>query len=387
MSDLSFTRRIRKEFPLGKTLYLNTGSCGRKPLSVLQAVRAGEKLIDENPTKATYETIQEINQEARGLAATLLGVDSKNVLLSRSTRDGLHLIMHSFLLNSGDQLLMSNQEHESTRTIARHLKETRGVDAKVRHCDPFNGSEQFCSDMLKLVTPRTKLVVTSEIQCYTGWRPNLDLLIEGLAARNIPLLIDGAHVPGQRPCQSGKYPLWVGSGHKWLGGPNETGFAYVAPHLVKVLKPVTLGPRYFDFRPDQLIRFEPAGTVDIAKTMGLAAACRLQLELNPTVVANRQENLVSYLRQRLSEQFAACQFRSPDVESENSSMLAFYWPAEMVKVDNLMAALDKDFDIWTQPDLLPGANPKHGLRISCHASLRREDIDRFIDALKHLVKG
>src|SRR6185436_7603422 len=96
-------------------------------------------------------------------------------------------------------------------------------------------------------------------------------VVDALAKTDIPLLVDGAHSPGQDFCHPAKYSMWVASGHKWLGGPNGTGFAYVAPHLVPKLQPVLLGDHYYNFADTDLTRFESKGTSDVVRLLGLEA--------------------------------------------------------------------------------------------------------------------
>src|SRR4030095_8863698 len=150
-----------------------------------------------------------------------------------------------------------------------------------------------------------------------------------LEGAGIPLVVDGAHAPGQVLCRPARYPLWVGSGHKWLGGPNGTGFAYVRSDLIPVLRPVWLSERFYHFPKQDLGRFEWQGTADIARWLGLAEACKLNVQLGAESIATRQRQLVSHLRSRL-DSLAPHHIRTPPEQSMSTGMVTITWESDRV---------------------------------------------------------
>src|SRR6185369_17267921 len=123
---------------------------------------------------------------------------------------------------------------------------------------------------------------------------------------------------------------------------------------------------------------------DVVKWLGLTAACDLQRKLGIAEVATEQMKLAIYLRERLSEEFNP-HFRTPayrkEAASETTSMVTFYFDDEKVKVDDLRKELWEDHRIWVQPDFL-NAHPGHGMRIACHVSNTRENIEALLAKLK-----
>ena len=178
--------------------------------------------------------------------------------------------------------------------------------------------------------------------------------------------------------------MWVGSGHKWLGGPNGTGFLYVSKDLIDRLRPVTIGDRYFDKYEQPIKRFEWSGTCDNSRWLGLAAACQLQHNLHIEKIEKRQAELVRYLRSRLAE-FEHITIRTP-LNGRTTGLLAFTMNPEYLAVPNLQTYLWEEHKIWTQPDFKYG-NVGHGLRISCHVATSEEDLDRFVQALSKAIKS
>jgi selenocysteine lyase/cysteine desulfurase len=381
---------IHREYPHNnQAIYLNTGSCGRKPTSVIAALNRGWEKLNVNPTFLTFMN-KEPFEMARTSAAALFEIEPKQLLLTQNTTHGLQIILQSFLRKAGDELVTTTQEHGSVKALIRHLAETRGVVTRYFEPDPFAGSVAFCQGLLQLVNLQTKLVLVSEIGSYTGWRPDLTTLQKELSQREIPLLVDGAHGPGQIICHPNKYKLWVSSGHKWLGGPNGTGFLYASSDMVPSLEPVEIGDEHFNRKDkdiNDITRLESIGTSDVVRWYGLAQACKLQEELNCEFAYSKQLRLAQYLREQLEKNFSPT-FRVPDIfdhaPNEATAMVVCYWPQSRLRVSDLREALWQKLRLWTQPDfLIP--NPGLGMRISCHVSNTKQEIDLLLEGLRQLI--
>ena len=376
---------VRAEFPRkpGAAVYLNTGSCGRKPQRVLKVLNDGWHELNLNPTIYTFYATEPC-EGARLAASELLKIDQSRLLLTQNTTQGLQLAMQSFLANAGDELITTTQEHGSVNTIAQYLSESRGITVHKYPVEPLDGSDALTDGILKLVTERTRLVIVSQVNCLSGWRPNLTRLNQQLAAAKIPFLVDGAHAPGQGPCFPGDFPIWVASGHKWLGGPNGTGFFYIQPQWLPHLKPSWISDDYYREHENQLRRFEFQGTADVVRWLGLAEACRFNAALGPEKIAARELHLVKYLRERLAE-LPGSRVRTPLIEGETSALLTVTWDSKHVTVESLKDHLWNTQSIWTQPDFFYGA-PGHGMRLSCHVSVEESDIDMLIEALSLVLR-
>lgn len=382
---------VSREFPRGpkEVTYLNTGSCGRKPQSVLSTLQKSWQALNDNPTLTTFLDPASINN-ARQIASKMFSVAPETLLLTPNTTYGLQMVLASFLLKAGDELVTTDHEHGSLYVIARYLEDTRGITVRKYNVNAFDDSEQHCLGIMNLVGERTKLVAVSEIDCMTGWRPDLSLLQQGVEMLDVPLLVDGAHSPGQGPCNPSRYSFWVGSGHKWLGGPNSTGFLVANRDLIPRLEPVAIGDKYYEKLDEDsfdLGRFEAVGTTDVCRWDGLTRACELHMELTPEAVASAENNLVKYLRDRLQEDLRP-HYRVPDrtdsEASENTGLLAFYFDKDRVGTPDLRDWLWSKHQIWVQPDYL-NINPGIGMRVSCHIANTTEDIDKLVEALKEII--
>jgi selenocysteine lyase/cysteine desulfurase len=367
------------------SIYLNAGSCGRKPKCVLEAIEEGWRTFDSNPTKFVFLDTDPL-ESARIEASILLSLPPDSIMFTQNVTQALQIILQTFLLDAGDELVTTDQVHNCLYAIGRYLEETRGVVVRRLKVDPFRGSNALVEDILKLVGDKTRLVVISEIFSTSGWRADLEGLVAPLANTSTQLCVDGAHAPGQGPVSPGRFPLWVGAGHKWLGGPNGTGFLFAQPHLAAKLKPVNIADRYYDQYPSNLKRLEWIGTSDgNLRWLGLKAACRLQIELGQEKLWQRQQSLMKYLVESL-QILPEYELRTPLVEGEQSGMLTITWQPDRVPVPDLSAHLWDRYRICVRPDLFFG-KPGNGMRISCHPSNTTTEIDHLIKALKEIFKS
>jgi isopenicillin-N epimerase len=387
---------VEREWPVEKRdgLYFNNGSCSVKPQSVIAALEQGWERLNRNPTLMTFLD-EDPREDARRLAAELFHVSPDDLLLIQNSTYGLQLIIQSFLMKPGDEFVTTNHEHGCINAICRYLECERGIVVKRANMDALQGSKAFTGSVLDLVGRNTKLVEFSEIDCYSGWRPDIGNLLEELRRIDVPVLVDGAHVPGQGPCAPSNYPMWVASGHKWLGGPNSTGFLYAKPEYAERLKPLCLGDRYYNLtdtagQTDQgessiLRRLEWQGTADPVRWLGLHAAMKLQFDLDPKIISARQQELVCYLRSSLNELSRSCRFRTREGESESCGMITVYWDRDEVLTEHLRDELWLNARIWTQPDMI-SAQPGCGMRLSCPVYISQSDIDTLMEALNKLLK-
>src|ERR1700722_6399924 len=88
--------------PADGSIYLNNGSCGRKPLVVLEAINQGLAECNLNPTLFTFNNPVP-RQKAIAAASKLFDVPGESLFLTNSTTNGLQLLLQSFLLKADDE--------------------------------------------------------------------------------------------------------------------------------------------------------------------------------------------------------------------------------------------------------------------------------------------
>jgi selenocysteine lyase/cysteine desulfurase len=224
---------LRAEFPvLAGRAYLNAGTCGPLPHA---AVRASLDMLDraasDGRSKEYVEAMIELRDRQRTAYATTLGAATADVALTTCTSDGIVRVLAGLELGPGDEVVTAPDEHPGLLGPLTTLRARRGVDVRAV---PF-------ADLADAVGPRTKLVACSHVSWITGaLRP------EGLAALDVPVLLDGAQSVGAIGFDVDELgcAFYAGSGQKWMCGPIGSGMLWVDPAWRERLAP--LGATYLN---------------------------------------------------------------------------------------------------------------------------------------------
>ena len=218
---------LRAEFPvLVDRAYLNAGTCGPLPHA---AVHATLEVLDqagsEGRAREYMDTLLALRDRQRTAYAAALGAEPADVALTTCTSDGVVRVLAGLELGPGDEVLTAPDEHPGLLGPLASLRARRRVEIRAV---PF-------AVLADAVRSRTKLVACSHVSWVTGAvRP------EGLAALDIPVLLDGAQGVGAVPVDVNALgcAFYAGSGQKWLCGPVGTGMLWVAPAWRERLAPI-----------------------------------------------------------------------------------------------------------------------------------------------------
>jgi L-cysteine/cystine lyase len=218
---------LRAQFPvLADRAYLNAGTCGPLPHA---AVRAALEVLDragaEGRAREYIDLLLDLRDRQRAAYAAVLGAETADVALTTCTSDGVVRILGGLDLGPGDEVLTAPDEHPGLLGPLASLRARRGIDVRT----------VAFADLADAVRPRTKLVACSHVSWVTGAvRP------EGLAALDIPVLLDGAQGVGAVPVDVARLgcAFYAGSGQKWMCGPIGSGMLWVAPDWLERVAPI-----------------------------------------------------------------------------------------------------------------------------------------------------
>ncbi|MDI1318733.1 MAG: aminotransferase class V-fold PLP-dependent enzyme, partial [bacterium] len=234
----AFWRAVRAQYPLlDDPVYLNTGGLGPVSRPVLETMEAVTRQLQEHS-----ETGHNLFEPARETMARFIGALPEEVCFVRNATEGNSIIASGLALAAGDEVIFETHAHPGGSFPWLNQAKLRGVTVRVFEPDATS-AEGNLARIRALVTPRTKAIQVSHITCTTGLVFPVTAIAEFARARGIWFHVDGAQAAGMIPldlpalgCDS-----YAFSGHKWLGGPHETGVLYLRRDRLEAVAPTGIG--------------------------------------------------------------------------------------------------------------------------------------------------
>lgn len=375
-----FWRAVRELYPLlDDPVYLNTGGLGPVSRPVLDTVDAVTRRLQEHS-----ETGHELLEPARETMARFLGARPEEVCFVRNATEGNSIIASGLALSAGDEVIFETHAHPGGSFPWLNQAKQRGVAVRLFEPDP-SGADANLARLRALVSPRTRVIQVSHITCTTGLVFPVAAIAEFARARGVWFHVDGAQAAGMIPldlaalgCDS-----YAFSGHKWLGGPHETGVLWLRRDRLEAVAPTGIGAYSGELPalPGEL-RYHGAasrheyGTRNAALIAGLAAAVRLQEQIGRDRIAARGRELATLLLDGLSttDGLEVLTPRAGDLR------------ASLTTVRHARADAGKLYGYLLQQHRLrcrPVTEQNLGaVRISTHVFTSRADCERVIAALR-----
>jgi selenocysteine lyase/cysteine desulfurase len=300
---------LRALFPLARhTVYLNHAAVSPPPVPTLRAVEAQMKDVAENGA-LHYRQWVAVRENARQLAAAMIGARPEQLAFMRNTSDGLSTIANGLRWKTGDNIVTFRREFPSNVYPWLRLREAFGVE--VRMCEEQDGRIEL-SELIKLIDARTRVVAISHVQYASGFRADLERLGRAARAVDALLVVDVIQSMGVVPIDAEGELIDAAAAacHKWLLTPEGVGLLYLSDRARERIEPTLVGwtsvpdsEDYFNFEQDWkpgALAWE-TGTAPTALLHGLEASLKLLHETGVERISVYLNELTDYLCERLHE--------------------------------------------------------------------------------------
>ncbi len=239
---------------LANKTYFNYGGQGPLPVPSLEAIVATWRRIQElGPfTTAMWPLLDSETTSLRQRLAQWCGAPPHRIALTENVTMGCVLPLWGLPWQSGDQLLISDGEHEGVIAACRELAHRYALQIQllpVQHLrsDAAQDGLRLMEELEQALTSQTRLVVLSHLLWKTGQRMPIAAVAERLAAHpNQPwLLVDGAQSFGSLPVapDAALADIYAFTGHKWCCGPEGLGGVLLSDRLLAESRPTLIGWR------------------------------------------------------------------------------------------------------------------------------------------------
>lgn len=379
----AFWSAVRALYPLDRDLiYFNTGGLGPAAAPVLaEAAEVTRRL------QAKSEHGFELLAGARRPVADFLGADPAEIAFVRNATEGNAIVAAGLRLVPGDEVIHESHAHPGGSFPWLQQARLRGVVVKTFVPDTTSAAGNVAR-IAALLTPRTRVVQVSHITAPTGIVLPVADIARLCRERRVWCHLDGAQSAGMVPfslraigCDS-----YATSGHKWLGGPLETGILYVRRDRLDEVEPTLIGAHAGEIDAatgrlhlaESALRYE-YGTRNAAAALGLAEAVRLQELIGRERIAARGRELAERVRAGLAR-LAGVEILTPSAPGLSAAMVTFR--TAPLPQDELFKRLLKEHGMRCRPVTEEKLN---AVRVSLHVFNHPAQCDALVAAVAKIT--
>ena len=311
--------RTRGDFPIlhqdvyGKPLvYLDNAATSQKPQVVIDAISeyfAGYNSNVHRGVHALSARATAAYEESRAKVARFINAASpEEIVFTRNATEAINLVAHTWgaaTLRPGDEVILSVAEHHSNLVPWQLVAAKTG--AVLRFVELTASQELDIAQLKELITPRTRLVSLVHVSNALGCVLPVEQVVAAARAVGAKVLLDACQSVPNMPVdvQTLGADWIVASGHK-MCGPSGVGFLWGSAEVLASMQPCMGGGEMIEdvfldhsTYADPPSRFE-AGTPAIAEAIGLGAACDYLTALGMEHVHAYEQEIGSYLYDKVS---------------------------------------------------------------------------------------
>ena len=248
IADLAYGAAVRDEWLLDPDwVTVNHGSFGATPIAVLDAQERWRREMERQPSYFMRRVLPDALRGAADALAGFIGAEGKDIAFLENATVGCNAVLRSLRLGRGDEVVVLSHVYGAVRNTVRYVTELAGA-VMVEAVVPFPGTTEagVVEAVRRALSDRTVIAVLDHITSASALVLPLQAMVAACHERGVPVLVDGAHGPGQVPLDMRviQADWYVGNCHKWLMSPKGAAFIWADPARQAALHPVTISHGY-----------------------------------------------------------------------------------------------------------------------------------------------
>ncbi len=378
--DEDFWFDIQQAFAVDRSVInLNNGGVSPAPRVVIEAQRRHLEFANTLPARNLWQ-VQDLQvPTVRANLATTFGCKPTEIAITRNASEALETCLLGIDLKAGDEILTTQLDYPRMLTTCKQRAAREGIVLReVPVPAPVADLAELAACFENAISDQTRLILCSHVCFLTGQIFPVRAICRLGAARNIPVIVDGAHAFAHLAFKRDdlECDYYGTSLHKWLTAPLGSGFLSVRESRIASLWPLMAAPE--EMRND-IRKFEEIGTHPAATRLAIAEA----LMFYEAIGAERKERRLRALRDRWARRLAS----DPRVRffcnlaPEHSCALTTFGIRDVdpVKLTEELWAKDRIF-------VVPIATQNvQGVRVTPNVYTTLDEIDRFCVAIERVL--
>ena len=211
--------------------FLNHGSYGARLHRTVACQQRLAAAVESDPMRVLTDHLESRLHEARCGMAQRLGDDPEGLVFCENASTAIESVLRSIPLSAGDRVVCLGHVYNAVRqALKRRCRETGAVAIEVPVTLPFD-SVALEHAVMAEIHAGASLCILDAITSGSALRTPWASLAPKIRSCGVPVLVDGAHVPGQDPLvlRDLEYDWFAGNLHKWAGAPLGAAVLSVAP--------------------------------------------------------------------------------------------------------------------------------------------------------------
>jgi isopenicillin-N epimerase len=247
---------------------------------------------------------------------------------------------------------------------------------------PRPDADTIVASVAAALTSRTRLAVIDHITSGSALVLPLERIVAVCRAAGVPVLVDGAHGPGQveLDLHALSADWYVGNCHKWLCAPKSSAFLYAAPERQAELHPVTIS---HGLGQGFLTEFDWTGTRDFTPYLCVDVALDFHRRLGGMVLRARNIALATeaagLMARRLNTEVGTSGASAGSMGLVRLPLTGDVTQDRSLRIRNALLEHGTDAPTHIVDDAL-------WLRLSVHAYNELEDYERLAEIVARVLR-
>lgn len=390
--DFPILQRTHNGHPL---VYLDSGATTQVPNAVIDALEKHLKNHNGNPHRGAHVLAVEASEAyetARDTVQRFINAKSREeIVLTRNTTESLNLIAFSYGMNNvkkGDKIVITIAEHHANLVTWQRVAHVTGATLEYMYLDE---SGHIKDGEMDKIDEHTKIVAFAHVSNVLGMEFQVAELIKRAHDVGAVVVLDGAQSTPHKKIdvQALDCDFFVFSGHKMCASQG-IGVMYGKRHLLEDMPPFLLGGDMIEYVQEQFTSYNEvpykfeAGTPNAHGAVTLKAAIEYLEQFGMDNIEKYEHELVAYVLPKLTA-IPHVHVLGSEKPEEKHGVISFVvddvHPHDVATIMDSYGVCLRSGHHCAQP---LGAYYKvpASSRISMYIYTRKEDLDRFLEALK-----
>lgn len=199
--------------------------------------------MEAQPTRFMGTVLPGALRDSASRLGVFLGASGENIAFVDNATSGCNAVLRSLSLGPGDEVLVLDHGYGAVRNAVRFVTERAGARMTEAALPfPHVTADGLVTAVATALGPRTRLAVIDHITSGSALVMPVDRIIAACHDVGVPVLVDGAHGPGQVDLDLTDLGAdwYTGNCHKWLCAPKGCAFLWTSAARQKDTHPTVI---------------------------------------------------------------------------------------------------------------------------------------------------